>query len=105
MIYRVVATATSDEHVRVIDSWWRRNRPSAPGLFRQEYAEALDFLSVMPGAGALYEEAPGYRRLILRGSRNHVYYRIQEELVVIEAVWSAVRGVGPDLDVSRQSDG
>jgi hypothetical protein len=55
----------------------------------------------MPRAGKVYRRATSasYRRLLLRRSRFHVYYLIDEatRLVSIVAIWSAVRGHGPVL--------
>jgi plasmid stabilization system protein ParE len=39
----------------------------------------------------------GLRRILLRATRYHVYYVSNAETVLILAVWSAVRGAGPDL--------
>ncbi len=43
------------------------------------------------------ERAPGVRRLLLRATRYHVYYRVRDETLEVLAVWHATRGTGPGL--------
>jgi len=99
MTVRVVVTPEAEEHIGIIDTWWRGERPAAPGLFAEELAAAFALLSDAPLAGRRYRHAtvPEVRRLLLRSTRYHVYYRPHESDVVILAVWSAVRGSGPEL--------
>ena len=92
----------SDEargHVRVVDEWWRANRLSAPGLFRDELAAAVEHLRFHPLAGRRYDATsePEIRRLVLPRTRYHVYYAIHETRVLIHAVWHTSRGQGPTL--------
>ena len=94
----VVTTPTADSQILEIDAWWRWNREKAPDLFEQELSLALRTLSVAPGVGRRYPHpAADVRRLLLRSTRNHVYYIEQNDRIVIVAVWGAVRGSGPDL--------
>ncbi len=73
----------------------------APGLVLRELARATSLLSTMPMAGTAYRRATSasYRRPLLRRSRFHVYYVIDEteRVIRIVAIWNAVRGHGPDL--------
>ena len=82
-------------------AWWRRNRPAAPDLFTNELAGAFDLLARAPEIGHRFRHSrvPGVRRLMLPGTRYHVYYVYDEEgsECVILAVWSAVRGRAPRL--------
>jgi hypothetical protein len=41
--------------------------------------------------------SPGIRRLLLRATQFHVYYDFDGATVRIVAVWSCLRGRGPDL--------
>jgi hypothetical protein len=41
--------------------------------------------------------ARGVRRLLLRATRYHVYYRVREETLEVLALWHATRGTGPGL--------
>jgi plasmid stabilization system protein ParE len=80
-------------------AWWRKNRPRAPRLFRDELAEALELLRTAPTAGAPYphRRLRDVRRVILQRSRYYVYYVMGPGEVTILAVWSALRGRAPRL--------
>jgi plasmid stabilization system protein ParE len=55
-------------------------------------------LADAPGVGKRYaHRAGGVRRVLMRSTRNHVYYVEQEDRVLVVAVWGAVKGAGPDL--------
>ena len=91
----------ADEQARAIDAWWRANRLDAPELFVEELGAAFALLSSAPGAGRRYSarSIPGLRRVMLPGTRHHVYYVYDPERaeVSVLAIWSAVRGKGPPL--------
>ena len=38
-----------------------------------------------------------WRRILLPTTRNHVYYLVGIEVVIVLAVWGSVKGSGPDL--------
>ena len=99
--WRILITATAEEHVHTIQSWWTTERTAAPELFLRELGEALERLASFPFSGAAYDvdQLPGVRRVILRRSGYHVYYTINDEAgeILIRAVWHAARGSGPDL--------
>ncbi|MBI2933720.1 MAG: type II toxin-antitoxin system RelE/ParE family toxin [Planctomycetes bacterium] len=99
MTTRVVVTPEAARQVRTINGWWRRERPAAPDLFAQEVAAAFALLNGAPLAGRHYPHptVSDVRRILLRSSRYHVYYRIHQRDVIILAVWGAVRGTGPEL--------
>ena len=99
MTARIVVAPEAEDQVRAIDSWWQRERPAAPGLFAEELAASFVLLSNAPLAGRRYPHptVSEVRRVLLRSTRYHVYYRLHENDVVILAVWSGVRGSGPDL--------
>ena len=94
-------TPQTEQQVIAISEWWRENRTAAPDLFRQELEGAIDLLEQSPDSGRRYPGAgvPGLRRLLLPKTRYHVYYVHDSAtaLVLILAVWSAVRGRGPDF--------
>ncbi|MCE9584765.1 MAG: type II toxin-antitoxin system RelE/ParE family toxin [Planctomycetes bacterium] len=96
---RVVVTPEASQQVLRIEEWWRRERTAAPDLFTEELASAFEFIGNAPQAGRRYPHATvaKVRRVLLRSSRHHVYYRIHDKDVIVLAVWSAVRGSGPDL--------
>jgi plasmid stabilization system protein ParE len=96
---RVLLAVEAQEQAGIIDNWWRENRPSAPELFVSELSNALSLLAAAPKVGQpfAHPRARGVRRLLLRSTHYHVYYRAQEEAVIVVAIWSSVRGFGPDL--------
>lgn len=99
MTVRIVVAPEAEQQVRTIEAWWRKERPAAPSLFVEELAAAFALLGEAPQAGRRYKHPTlsDVRRILLRSSRYHVYYRIHESNVVVLAVWSGVRGSGPEL--------
>ena len=95
----VVVSVEAEAQIEAIDSWWRENRPSSPGLFAEELAEAFSMIEFAPEAGRRYahSEVKGVRRLLLRSTRHHVYYVATGDAAVILAVWGSIKGAGPDL--------
>ncbi|MSR62720.1 MAG: hypothetical protein EXS08_09795 [Planctomycetes bacterium] len=71
----------------------------ARDLFLEELALALESLASVSLTGRLcpIPGVRGVRRILLRKSRHHLYYRVARDAVTIVAVWSAVRGRGPSL--------
>ncbi len=74
--------------VQAAHRWWKKNRPRAPRLLREELAEALQLLRRTPGAGAPYphRRLRDVRRLVLQRTRYYVYYVIGSDGVSILAV-------------------
>ena len=99
MARQVVVAPQAEAQIQTIDAWWRRNRRASPDLFSSELRDALSMLEVAPQSGKLYRrtELKGIRRLLLPASRNHVYYLVGAEVVLVLAVWGSVKGSGPDL--------
>jgi plasmid stabilization system protein ParE len=97
---QVVIAPRAEAQIRTIDAWWRRNRNDSPDLFSSELRDACSMLEVAPRSGKLYRrgELKGIRRLLLPASRNHVYYLVGTEAVLVLAVWGSVKGSGPDLE-------
>ena len=98
MTLRLAPQALAD--AKDIKTWWRRNRPAAPDLFEQELNAALERITQIPGLGSLYEqgdlEVP-VRRVLLPKTKNHVYYAIEDNDIVVVAIWGTPRGRGPQL--------
>jgi plasmid stabilization system protein ParE len=99
--FRVITTPEAERQLAEIDGWWRKNRPAAPDLLVTEFAAVSELIVAAPLAGRVYGHAhfPRVRRLLMRGTRYHVYYVVEGDTAFIVAVWSAVRGTGPDLRV------
>ena len=97
----IIITPEAADDIRRVHEWWVAHRPSAPGLFLEELAEASALLAKSPDAGRRYgiRGVPGVRRWLLRASRYHVYYAHDGANVHVLAIWSAVRGRGPRIKV------
>jgi plasmid stabilization system protein ParE len=93
----VFTTPQADLQILEMDTWWRENRDKAPDLFEEELDLALALIAESPGIGKRYPSHRGVRRVLLRSTRNHVYYVEEEDRVLVLAVWGAVRASGPDL--------
>ena len=98
----VRTTPEADAQILEIDSWWRRNRHASPNLFADELAASFDIISHAPNIGRLYRHSPvpGTRRLLIKGTRYHVYYVPHADDVRVLAVWHGQRGGGPPLRAS-----
>ena len=96
---RVTFSPQARDQAREVGRWWRENRPSARLLFAAEVRQALLLIAGAPGIGVLYPhpQIGGVRRLLLSGTRCHLYYVHEESTDAIEivAVWGAIRGSGP----------
>jgi hypothetical protein len=70
-----------------------------PEILSQDLGEAINALSVVPGIGSLYPQAPmtGVRRFYLERLMSHLYYTYDKHEVVIRALWHTRRGSGPDF--------
>lgn len=93
--------------VQAAQTWWKRNRPSAPRLLRDELAEALRLLRDAPEAGAPYahRRLRGVRRVVLHRTRYYLYYVTEPAGVTILALWSVLRGRAPPLRTPPAHDG
>ena len=99
----VQTTREADVQIRTIDDWWRRNRLAVPNRFLDELTATFDIISHAPQIGRLYRQSPvpETRRILLRGTRYHVYYVPHADEVRVLAVWHTQRGVGPPLRLPR----
>ncbi len=97
----VYVTDEADAMIVTVSEWWRTNRLKAPDLFQDELRAAKERLEQHPEAGRVVPRRgfPGLRRLILRRTRYHVYYRYfpEHDEVWLVAVWAGMRGRGPRL--------
>lgn len=98
----VHTTPEAEAHIRDIDGWWRANRRASANLFAEELTASFDSIGHTPTIGRLYRHptVPGTRRVLLHGTRYHVYYVPSGDVVMVLAVWHARRGVGPPLRAS-----
>jgi len=89
------------QQIELAATWWREHRAAAVGLFSAELAAAFRLLERQPDAGRLYPRRlfPHLRVLLMPRTRYHVYYEHDDAggVVLVRAVWSAVRGRRPPL--------
>jgi plasmid stabilization system protein ParE len=87
--------------VRRAETWWKLNRPKAPGAIRAELERASSLIALQPqiGTRARNITLPGVRRLHLAGIRYDLYYRVVEspQRLEILAFWHASRGNLPPI--------
>lgn len=78
--------------------WWVEHR-DAKGLFEGELAHALREIRADPKLGHVYRVVRGHeqRRFLMPKTSRHLYYRVDEESILILAVWGARRRRGPKL--------
>lgn len=96
---RVVIQRRAVVEAEAVDAWWRVHRSDVSDLFASELDTMLAAIAAMPtlGAAAAGVRAEGVRRVLLRKTRYHVYYRVRDDVVEVLAVWHTSRGVGPGL--------
>jgi plasmid stabilization system protein ParE len=97
--FRVVFTAEAEDQARVIGDWWRENRRGSPDKFEDELDAAVGRLRDAPLPAQVYRSDPTVYRTLLRVTRNHVYFTIDEDhaLVTIVNIWGGLRGRDPWL--------
>jgi len=96
----VFITPRAEAQIIELDTWWREHRDKAPNRFEEELVQVLETLATIPGAGIRYPHPIGdVRRMLLRVTRHHVYYLEQPDRVLVLAVWGAVKGAGPNLEM------
>ena len=87
--------------MKFIGVWWRKNRSAAPTLFDDELDEATATIAKQPLPGAVHEVVSGQtlRRILLRKTKQHVFYVVDDAngVIVIHTMWGARRGRGPKL--------
>jgi plasmid stabilization system protein ParE len=100
-VYTVTFAVKALAQSRLIEHWWRDHRPSAPDLFTDELARAVQLLAVTPAIGPPYREEPRYevRRLVLRRTKCAVFYQVDDASLEISivAIQHAARGRRPRL--------
>jgi plasmid stabilization system protein ParE len=89
------------ERVQFVDDWWRANRDKAPDLFDEELNRIVTLLPRTPNMGTRYAEIGGLviRRVLLKKTRQYVYYWVDTDNDIIEivSVWGTKRGKPPLL--------
>lgn len=99
--YRVELAPAALAQAEAVEAWWRVNRADASGLFLDELTATIRTLETAPRIGGVYvgSSLPDVRRLYMPRTRHHLYYRVDEDavLVRIHAVWHSARGSSPSI--------
>jgi plasmid stabilization system protein ParE len=89
------------QHIRELESWWRRNRTAAPNAVRVEIERALSLITLHPYTGprAFDVDLENVRRIHLSRIWHFLYYRVHDDPLRVEllALWSESRGEGPPI--------
>ena len=97
----VEITPLAARHVRELESWWRRNRRSAPSAVREELRRAVRLITMTPfiGRPASNVDLPNVRQIHIARIWYFLYYRILEDPRRIEvlALWSERREGSPPI--------
>jgi plasmid stabilization system protein ParE len=97
MKYRFTPEAESEAE-RAGD-WWRENRPDAADSFDDELAATIEKIRRRPGIGTVYPASfpEEVRRVLMRQTKNHIYFTVHDGEVVILSIWGGPRARGPKL--------
>lgn len=76
--YRVGFTLEARAQVVEISRWWKANRPSRPGLFREELLAAKEQLARLPTTGPQcnLKEHSDVRQMLLLRTQYYLYYSV-----------------------------
>jgi hypothetical protein len=83
-----------------IDARWRE-RADDPGIFAREFLDAIELLESSRGPGAPFptRKHPSLKRMLLRKSRCHIYFEIDDATQTIQIlhIWDGRRERAPKL--------
>lgn len=83
-----------------IDEHWRQNADD-PGIFARELLEAIELLETSHGPGAPFPTPrhPSLQRVLLRKSRCHIYFEIDDAKLTIQIlhIWDGRREGAPRI--------
>ncbi len=83
-----------------IDARWREHADD-PGIFARELLEAIEFLETSRGPGSPFPtpKHPLLKRTLLRKSRCHIYFEIDDanQTIYILQIWDGRRERAPKL--------
>jgi plasmid stabilization system protein ParE len=89
------------QHIRELESWWRRNRTSAPNAVREELQRIFRIIRITPyGAHRATDvELENVRRMHITRIWHFLYYRVlnDPERIELLALWSDRRGEAPPI--------
>jgi plasmid stabilization system protein ParE len=97
---RVLRISTNAQrHIEQGLDWWDEHREKSPGAFDADLRAAFAVLVEKPeiGTRSSSQKYPTVRRFTVRRIRYAVYYRYDDAVVEILAVWHTSRGSRPRL--------
>lgn len=99
MNLRIRITVRAADEIERADSWWRENRPAAPGAVRKDLERTLKLLVFQPGIGQRVANArlAGVRRIQIDRVHHHVYYRVLGNELVVLRFWPSQRLKQPQV--------
>ena len=100
MSYTFIITPNAEDQLAELDAWWEANRPGASKL-TVELDNVERLIGENPRLPPVHRRRRDFeaRRFRLGTSPYYLYYTIDDDKreVLVLAFWSAMRGVGPDL--------
>lgn len=97
----VVVVDEAAQQLREIVDWWIANRAAATTLALDEFEHCVRLLESSPDVGLRFHRTPvpGVRRVVMKRTKNHVYYvhDADNAVVYIIAVWGAPKEGDPVL--------
>lgn len=94
----VISPRAANEILRA-RTWWKDNRPAAPGAIDSDLQAALNLLATQPflGVRCANSRTPELRRLYLNRVGHFLYYKVESGELHVLAFWHAKRGRGPKV--------
>lgn len=95
----VAVSRRARQQLTAATRWWVSHRDETE-LLTEEVATASRLISAQPELGSVFTSRfPGLRRMLLRRTGYHLYYRLDRKpaRIVIVAFWHSKRARGPRL--------
>lgn len=96
---KVRVAPVARRQLELLAAWWNEHRPDARVRVEDAFEAVLAVIAEHPDAGRTYTPDPRYRTWRLKGTPYVLFYRVDggAKTVWVVVVWSARRGVGPEL--------
>ena len=93
MTRKYAFTPRAFRQLRNAKSWWLDHRDKAPDAFDDDIADQIGRLLSNPYLGSAVRNASrsNTRRVLLPRIRYYLYYRVQDERLLIIALWHSSR--------------
>jgi plasmid stabilization system protein ParE len=86
-------TARARQEIQQAAQWWLENRREASDVFERELRRAFYLLLAHPHVGQPVAHLENVRRLHWSRVRYFLYYRVEENAILLLALWHTSRGV------------